>query len=476
MNQILPIDTLRQTSEDAACEPRQRGLPAIGNWLRLHQRAMRRLQWGMVVIYAVLLIVPAIVPLPGRSAQIWNDISLAAQFVFWGVWWPGVLISMVLFGRLWCGILCPEGALSEMASRHGRGRAIPRWIRWPGWPFAAFVLTTVYGQMISVFQYPLPALLILGGSTVAAVQVGYLYGRNHRVWCRYLCPVNGVFGLLAKLAPLHYGVDRTRWQHCPPHAGPTKHVVCAPMVPLRMMESASPCHMCGRCSGFRNAIELAARPPGSEIVTVSARTASLWDSLLIIVGLMGVAVGAFHWASSPWFVAAKQWVATRLVREGVVWPLEQNLPWWILTNYPDRNDVLTVLDGAVLLAYIAATTAVMTAAVGLPLAAGTRILGRWRWQRFHHLAHGLLPVAACGVILGLSTHSVGLLRSEGLPLLWVDKARAAALVGSSAWSAYLMWRIARRYRKGLFGASATVFGAGAIVAGNLPWVLLFGVW
>ena len=101
--------------------------------------------------------------------------------------------------------------MTEAASRFGRGSRVPRWITWKGWPFVAFALTTVYGQMVSVYQYPKPALLILGGSTLGAIVVGYLYGRNNRVWCRYLCPVNGVFGVLAKLAPVHFRVDEEAW-------------------------------------------------------------------------------------------------------------------------------------------------------------------------------------------------------------------------------------------------------------------------
>jgi len=57
-----------------------------------------------------------------------------------------VLLSVVLFGRLWCGLLCPEGALSEWASRHGRGGGVPRWMRWGGWPTLGFLLTTLYGS------------------------------------------------------------------------------------------------------------------------------------------------------------------------------------------------------------------------------------------------------------------------------------------------------------------------------------------
>src|SRR5205823_1633272 len=129
-----------------------------------------------------------------------------------------------------------EGALSEAASRIGRGHAIPRWITWKGWLFAAFALTTVYGQMVSVYQYPKPALLILGGSTLGAVIVGFLYGRNKRVWCRYLCPVNGVFGLLAKLAPVHFSVDEEAWANSR-RLGKTglRAVNCAPLVPIKTM-------------------------------------------------------------------------------------------------------------------------------------------------------------------------------------------------------------------------------------------------
>ncbi|HRL22701.1 MAG TPA: 4Fe-4S binding protein, partial [Alcaligenes sp.] len=133
-------------------EPKRDWPARLGDALRDHQRAIARIQWLVVLVYAVLLLVPVFLPLPDRGASVLNNLTVLAQFAFWGVWWPFVLLSMPLLGRTWCGVFCPEGTLTEWASRHGRGGAIPRWLRWGGWPFVAFALTTIYGQLISVYQ------------------------------------------------------------------------------------------------------------------------------------------------------------------------------------------------------------------------------------------------------------------------------------------------------------------------------------
>jgi polyferredoxin len=446
----------------------------VGGWLHRHQRPIRRLQWGVVGAYLVLLVVPAILTLPDRTAHIWDDLTLFAQFVFWGLWWPFVLLSMVIVGRAWCGLFCPEGALSERVSAHGLGRHVPRWLTWAGWPFVAFACTTIYGQLVSVYQYPKPVLVILGGSTLAAVVVGYLYGRNKRVWCRYLCPVNGVFALLAKLAPVHFRVDRTAWDVSPHPTGRAVHEVnCAPLVPIRTMKGAGQCHMCGRCDGFRGAVALSPRAPNAEIVSVAGAKADPWETALVFFGLMGIAVGAFHWTDSAWYVAVKQQLAEWLVDRGILWPLEATAPWWVLTNYPDRNDVLTLLDGAVLVGYILATALFMGALLSALTALAARALAVWSWARFHHLAQSFIPLAGCGVFLGLSALTVTMLRAEGLHLRWVNDLRAVLIVGASLWTVWLAWRIAGRSAAGLRRLAATASISAACLATDVGWVGLF---
>ena len=47
----------------------------------------------------------------------------------------------------------------------------PLGMRWGGWPFVAFSLTTIYGQLVSVYQYPWAVAAVLGAS--------WLVGRMH---------------------------------------------------------------------------------------------------------------------------------------------------------------------------------------------------------------------------------------------------------------------------------------------------------
>lgn len=458
--------------------PRVRPLAArLGDGLRQHARAIRVLQWCVVLFYGVLIIVPALLPLPDETAHVLTHLTVLAQFVFWGIWWPFVLLSMVLVGRVWCGVLCPEGSLSEWASRKGRNRAIPRWMRWGGWPFVAFAGTTVYGQMVSVYQYPKAVLLVLGGSTLAAIVVGYLYGREKRVWCKYLCPVNGVFGLLSKLSPLHYKVDAEAWRSSYARTIKIQPINCAPLVAMRKMEGASDCHMCGRCSGHRDAVALTLRAPNTEVVVLGEHLATGWQTVLILVGLLGIAIGAFQWTVNPHLGAAKQWLAEWLVDRDMLWPFLENAPWWLLTNYPQERDVFSWLDGGLLLAYLLGMGLVMGLGQALPLAWTTRLLGPWKTQRFYHLSQGLIPLAGCGIFLGLSALTVNLLKHEGVPVFWANDLRLLLLIGANLWTLALLHGICRRHASGRVRvglAVAALLPALALV--DYAWALMFWLW
>jgi polyferredoxin len=415
------------------------GLAAIGEWVRRHARLIGAMQWGIVAVYAFFVAVPAFLPLPADDAHWYNSLALSAQWMFWGIWWPSVILSMFVLGRTWCGLFCPEGVLTEAASRHGLGRAVPRWMKWAGWPFVAFALTTVFGQLVSVYQYPAATLLVLGGSTLAAIGVGLVYGRGKRVWCRHLCPVNGVFAVLARVSPLHYRVETAAWsaniERIRVHP-----VNCAPLVRIRRMTGPSECHMCGRCSGLHGAIALAPRSPNREVATLDPAAASAWDAALIVFGMIGLALGAFEWSALPSFVSLRSAAASWVVDHGPAWLLADNAPWWLLTNYPEAKDVFTWLDGTLIVAWIGGTAVLVGGWLCLWLALAARSLpGSWRANALG-LSYALIPLAGAGLVVGLSGLPAALAHGEGLRFTWLPLARAALLAATACWSVSLAYQ------------------------------------
>jgi len=448
------------------------GLAALGEWLRLHARFIGAMQWCIVGAYAFFVAVPAFLPLPADDAHWYNSLALAAQWLFWGIWWPSVILSMFVLGRTWCGLFCPEGTLTEAASRHGLGRAVPRWLKWAGWPFVAFALTTIFGQLVSVYQYPAATMLVLGGSTLAAIGVGFIYGRGKRVWCRHLCPVNGVFAVLSRVSPLHFRVDTGAWAANVARI-PVHPVNCAPLVRIRRMTGPSECHMCGRCSGLHGAIALAPRPPNREVATLDPGNASGWDAALIVFGMIGLALGAFEWSALPAFVSLRTAAATFVIDHGPAWLLADNAPWWLLTHYPQAHDVFTWLDGVLIVGWIVSTALLIGGWLCLWLAVAARALpGSWRANAFT-LSYALIPLAGAGLLVGLSGLPAALAHGEGLRLTWLPLARGALLGSSACWSLWLAYRqlaahvgIARR----VFSLVATMLAVGGVLAAWTPFV------
>jgi hypothetical protein len=119
--------------------PRNR-LEKIGLFLRRNRRLIIGIQWLIVILYAAMVIIPAFLPLPPEDAHIWDNLPLFAQFCFWGLWWPGVMVATVTMGRVWCGLLCPEGARSPngSASTACGKRPAPLAQSGRGWPLHRF--------------------------------------------------------------------------------------------------------------------------------------------------------------------------------------------------------------------------------------------------------------------------------------------------------------------------------------------------
>ena len=208
-----------------------------------------------------------------------------------------MLVANVLFGQAWCGLLCPDGVLTELAGRWSRRAKIPRALRWPGWIMLGFAATILAVHATDATHNAKASFLILGALSTGAVTIGALFGRGRRVWCRYLCPVSVVFGMLARCAPIHFRVDRAAWDGAPRRL--RKRVECPVLIDIRSMRGAAGCHMCGRCSGHRDAVVLTVRRPWDEMLMRADAPALRREAALLVFGLFGL-VPATLLAASSW--------------------------------------------------------------------------------------------------------------------------------------------------------------------------------
>ena len=230
-------------------------------------RTWKRLRQTVQIVALLLFVGLAVYTNAQRPQRFWTDIfarldpllmisaSLAGRVLAGGLILAGVVVVLtVVFGRVWCGWLCPLGTVLEWLGPRRSRRKAPsdRWrvlkyllllailtaalvgnqtlivldpltiltrtlstAIWPalrygvvgveeflyGFPALWGLLDAIHGAVIQpVFQGVQP---VFGLSALVGLVFVALVALNwwaERFWCRYLCPLGGLLGLLAKLS------------------------------------------------------------------------------------------------------------------------------------------------------------------------------------------------------------------------------------------------------------------------------------
>lgn len=128
--------------------------------------------------------------------------------LLWYVLVGSTILSLVIAGRFYCGWLCPFGALSELVSRVPlRKWSVPaaQDDRWRMLKYAVLVLVmpaVFLSGRVDYGNYEVYiTLFAVHGNAFAWALTGLMLLANLRVprfWCRYLCPVAALTGLLSR--------------------------------------------------------------------------------------------------------------------------------------------------------------------------------------------------------------------------------------------------------------------------------------
>jgi len=437
----------------------------------------------MILFYLALIFIPVFLPKPPEDATPFTNFVRFSQLVFWYLWWPFVVLSMIAFGRAWCGFLCPEGSLAAYASHFGGNRSVPHWMRWGGIPLVAFVAITIFGQLTGVYEYAKAQLLILGGSTLLAISFALIYTKRGWVWCRYLCPVSLLFGVFSRLGAMHFQVDHGRlaaWRSSPGNKG--KKDPCPVFIYLPRMATNRHCLMCFRCAGWRDAIHLKLRVPGKELLHINTAEPLFWE-VIFLFGAIGLPLGVFHWTVDPLFQVLKHSLGNLALTAGLGSFIGQSAPWWLLSNHPESGEVFNVLDGLSIAMFLLGSTLFAIAIFTFLTWLSARILRpavaepvEMR-ELFTRIGYLYTPLSLFSLFLGLSQLTFGYLKTVGFPGVATDIIRGAILAGAALWALLLARRIlqlqtAVRWRVNL-GLLPHLVGIVLILVG---WIPVFYLW
>jgi polyferredoxin len=233
-----------------------------------------------------------------------------AALFSWAVGWPTLIIGAFIWARFWCS-LCPIGTLSKLAQKViSLDRPFPQILKKHSdlVVVAAVLMIIWFETATNIRQSPVNVGILLVVMLLSAVIVSVIYERQS--WCRYLCGLGGMTGVLAKGSWLELRADRNV---CSSQCSAnecflgTKTSEGCPMGQMGpKLHSNRFCKLCAQCvkNCPHGALRLNVRIPGKEIWEM--RHTNFWTAFLIVGMLGGLFSEMIHklpiyvWLTKPW--------------------------------------------------------------------------------------------------------------------------------------------------------------------------------
>lgn len=109
------------------------------------------------------------------------------NLLIWGLWWPGMVVCAVFFGRIWCAV-CPLELVANVIERMGPGKLkLNAWLRSGALILVVYALIQMLVAGVHLHRVPAYTSLFLLGLLILAGVVGFLF--KDRAFCRGFCPV-----------------------------------------------------------------------------------------------------------------------------------------------------------------------------------------------------------------------------------------------------------------------------------------------
>lgn len=302
----------------------------IERWLVGHRSYFLYLQIPLLASLLFLIALPALAPETIEGESVLNRTGSVILFAVWALWFPLVLLSVVVIGRAWCGVACPMGFATERSSQAGLQARPPAWIRSDVMPVASLFLVMLWGESASMDESIAATSRIFGMLLFAALALGFTFGRGKRIWCRHVCPIGGLLGAFSRLGAVEFSSLRKL------AIGPDAYScggVCPVMIDISRKAGTRHCIECFRCvnPSAKGSIRLGFRWPGREITNIADYSPSL-PEVFSVFSATGIVLGAFLFDKPPVEENLQAFLAPLAALPGWSW-LTQSGPHWLVGGH-----------------------------------------------------------------------------------------------------------------------------------------------
>lgn len=227
------------------------GLAAAGALFLLPVKGLKFWTFDYLLFLAAMLALPAL--LLHRRGRLLRGLVLVAALALWGFLQKacprevgaielvilnalggkpllahalkvGVLLGVtLLFSRHFCGWICPKGIVQEFVYRPSLGVTVPgrldRALKLGKYLMLAVLVLAplVFGYRFFRELEPFKVIFNLDGTKTTVIILAVVLGASvfvERAFCRYLCPIGGLLGLLARLSPLKMRIREDQCTGC----------------------------------------------------------------------------------------------------------------------------------------------------------------------------------------------------------------------------------------------------------------------
>ena len=243
----------------------------------LHGRLLTLPRAAVALFFAGIVV--ACVVAPGGAVGHW------ANVLVWGLWWPGLIVSLVFLGRAWCAV-CPLSTAAEaFQSWKGRLGEPPEALKrnGPALAIIGFMAIVWVEEVAGMTERPLYTAGLLVSLALAAVVLGWLFERH--TWCRYVCPLGAMGAVFSVIAAPRVRARREvcgaacQGQEC--YKGSEGEQGCPMSSHALFLQGGQHCKLCMAC--------LRSCPSQSPRLILQAPLQEIWRSDLIAADMAPMA-------------------------------------------------------------------------------------------------------------------------------------------------------------------------------------------